>query len=236
MSFIDRREIKIVLSYLRLVCDINDDEAFEYIYNRPNRYLGQSFLQEVKRTARKEKMSLYCAMFRVSRTNWKVKNSVNSIHATIKSISEAKYKTVADMIADLRETLNLDSYVSKDLCDNDDSRTDNLNTLQRMASNYNDAKRFISFMMKFSKEKKHDPNSVQLMTIHKSKGLEFPIVFVAGVNQGLLPHEKSENIDEEKRLMYVAITRAEKILHISSTEQYNGRESKESDFVGFMFD
>ncbi len=74
------------------------------------------------------------------------------------------------------------------------------------------------------------------MTIHKSKGLEFPIVFVAGVNQGLLPHEKSENIDEEKRLMYVAITRAEKILHISSTEQYNGKESKESDFVALIFD
>ena len=90
--------------------------------------------------------------------------------------------------------------------------------------------------MRFSKEKKHDPNSVQLMTIHKSKGLEFPIVFVAGVNQGLLPHEKSDNIDEEKRLMYVAITRAEKILHISSTKQYNGKESQESDFVAFMFD
>ena len=236
MSFIDRREIKIVLSYLRLVCDINDDEAFEYIYNRPNRYLGQSFLQEVKRTARKEKMSLYCAMFRVSRTNWKVKNSVNSIHAVIKSISESKYKTVADMIADLRESLNLDSYVSKDLCENDDSRTDNLNTLQRMASNYNDVKRFISFMMKFSKEKKHDPNSVQLMTIHKSKGLEFPIVFVAGVNQGMLPHEKNVNVDEEKRLMYVAITRAEKILHISSTEQYNGKECQESDFIAFLFE
>lgn len=236
MSFIDRREIKIVLSYLRLICDINDDEAFEYIYNRPNRYLGQSFLQEVKRTARKEKMSFYCAMFRVSRMNWKVKNAVNSIHATVKTISESKYKNVSDMITALREDLNLDSYVSKDLCENDDSRIENLNTLQRMAANYNDVKRFISFIMRFSKEKKHDPNSVQLMTIHKSKGLEFPIVFVAGVNQGLLPHEKNKNVDEEKRLMYVAITRAEKILHISSTEQYNGKESEESEFITYLFE
>ena len=236
MSFIDRREIKIVLSYLRLICDINDDEAFEYVYNRPNRYLGQSFLQEVKRTARKEKMSFYCAMFRVSRMNWKVKNAVNSIHATVKTISESKYKNVSDMIAALREDLNLDSYVSKDLCENDDSRIENLNTLQRMAANYNDVKRFISFIMRFSKEKKHDPNSVQLMTIHKSKGLEFPIVFVAGVNQGLLPHEKNKNVDEEKRLMYVAITRAEKILHISSTEQYNGKESEESEFIAYLFE
>lgn len=236
MSFIDRREIKIVLSYLRLIADINDDEAFEYIYNRPNRWLGSAFLQEVKRIARKDKMSLYCAMFKISKANWKYRNAVNSIYSTIKTISEGKYHTVADMIKELREYLNLDSYVSKDLCDDDDSRIENLNTLERMASNYTDAKRFLSFMLKFSKEKKNDPNSVQLMTIHKSKGLEFPIVFVAGVNQGLLPHEKNQNPDEEKRLMYVAMTRAEKILNISSTEQYNGKDADESEFIPFIFD
>lgn len=235
MSFIDRREIKIVLCYLRLICDINDDEAFEYIYNRPNRWLGQAFIQEVKRVARREKISLYCAMFKIGKANWKYKNAVNNIYATIRTVGDEKYSTVADMIKKLRDYLNLDSFVSKDLCENDDSRIENLNTLQRMASNYNDPKRFISFMMKFSKEKKTDPNSVQLMTIHKSKGLEFPIVFVAGVNQGLLPHEKNENPDEEKRLMYVAMTRAEKILNISSTEQYNGKEADESEFITFIF-
>lgn len=235
MSFIDRREIKIVLCYLRLICDINDDEAFEYIYNRPNRWLGQAFIQEVKRVARREKISLYCAMFKIGKANWKYKNAVNNIYATIRTVGDEKYSTVADMIKKLRDYLNLDSFVSKDLCENDDSRIENLNTLQRMASNYNDPKRFISFMMKFSKEKKTDPNSVQLMTIHKSKGLEFPIVFVAGVNQGLLPHEKNENPDEEKRLMYVAMTRAEKILNISSTEQYNGKEADESEFISFIF-
>lgn len=235
MSFIDRREIKIVLCYLRLICDINDDEAFEYIYNRPNRWLGQAFVQEVKRLARREKISMYCAMFTVSKANWRYKNAVNNIYATIKTVSDGEYKTVTDMIKSLRDYLNLDSYVSKDLCDNDDSRVENLNTLERMASNYNDPKRFISFMLKFSKEKKSDPNSVQLMTIHKSKGLEFPVVFVAGVNQGLLPHEKNENPDEEKRLMYVAMTRAEKILNISSTEQYNGKEADESEFISHIF-
>ena len=235
MSFIDRREIKIVLSYLRLICDINDDEAFEYIYNRPNRWLGQAFIQEVKKYARKDKMSFYCAMFKISKNNWKFKNAVNSIHTVINTISDKRYKTVADMIKDLRTILNLDSYVSKELCENDDSRIENLNTLERMASNYNDVKRFISFMLKFAKEKKSDPNSVQLMTIHKSKGLEFPIVFVAGVNQGILPHERNSNVDEEKRLMYVAITRAEKILNVSSTEYYNGKESTESDFISYLF-
>lgn len=235
MSFIDRREIKIVLCYLRLICNINDDEAFEYIYNRPNRWLGQAFVQEVKRLARREKISMYCAMFTVSKANWRYKNAVNNIYATIKTVGDGEYKTVANMIRNLRDYLNLDSYVSKDICDNDDSRVENLNTLERMASNYSDPKKFISFMTKFSKEKKNDPNSVQLMTIHKSKGLEFPIVFVAGVNQGILPHEKSENPDEEKRLMYVAMTRAEKILNISSTEQYNGKEADESEFISHIF-
>jgi len=235
LSFSDRKEIKIVLSYLRLVCDINDDEAFEYIYNRPNRFLGSQFLQEVKRAARKEKISLFCAMSRVIKTNWRYK-SANSIYGTVKQLSGNHYKTVADMIADLREILDLDSYVSKDLSENDDSKVENLNTLQSMASNYKDIKRFVSFMMKFAKEKKIDPNSVQLMTIHKSKGLEFPIVFVAGVNQGILPHGKNQNPDEEKRLMYVAITRAEKVLYVSSTQRYNGKEMDESDFISFLFD
>jgi DNA helicase-2/ATP-dependent DNA helicase PcrA len=234
MSFIDRREIKIVLCYLRLVCNGDDDEAFEYIYNRPNRWLGSAFLQEVKRIARKEKISLFSAMFKTT-SNWRYKNAVNNIYSTVKSIRDTEYKSVDKAIADLRKRLNLDSYVSKDLCENDDSKVENLNTLERMASNYSDIKRFISFMMKFAKEKKSNPNSVQLMTIHKSKGLEFPVVFVAGVNQGLLPHEKNQNQDEEKRLMYVAITRAEKILNISSTQQYNGKDVKESEFIPVLF-
>lgn len=235
VSFIDRREIKIVLSYLRLAADINDDEAFEYIYNRPNRWLSGAFLQECKRVARKEKISLYCAMFKISKTNWKYRNGVNSIHAAVKQVGEMDYKSVTELIKGLRVCLNLDSYVSKDLCDDDDSRIENLNTLERMASNYNDVKRFISFMTRFGKEKKNEPDSVQLMTIHKAKGLEFPIVFVAGVNDGVLPHRKNENVNEEKRLMYVAMTRAEQILNISSTERFGGDEAKVSEFINAIF-
>ena len=61
-------------------------------------------------------------------------------------------------------------------------------------------------------------------------------MFVAGVNQGILPHGKNQNPDEEKRLMYVAITRAEKVLYVSSTQRYNGKEMDESDFISFLFD
>ncbi len=234
-SFIDRNEIKTVLCYLRLICDINDDEAFEFVYNRPNRYLGKDFLRELKRIARKDNISLYCAMFKLCDTNWRYRNPVNSIHAVVKSISESNYKNVGCIIKDLREKLDLDSYVSKGTSDNDDSRVDNLNTLEHSASRYKDADKFIYGLSKLKKEKSKNANSVQLMTIHKSKGLEFPIVFVAGADQGLLPHAKNDNVDEEKRLMYVAITRAEKILNVSSTESYNGKDMQESDFVKYLF-
>ena len=235
ISFIDRKEIKIVISYLRLVCDINDDEAFEYIYNRPTRFLGYQFLQEVKRVARNEKSSLYCAMSKVIKSNFRYKNA-KEIYSIVNQLQAGDYKTVADMIKNMREILDLDSYVSKDLGDNDDSKIENLNTLQNMAVNYKDAKKFVAFLTKFTREKKVNKNSVKLMTIHKSKGLEFPIVFVAGVNQGLLPHEKNWDLNEEKRLMYVAITRAEKELYVSSTQFYNNREMTESEFVSYLFD
>ena len=228
MSFIDRKEIKLVLCYLRMIQDCNDDEAFEYIYNRPSRWLSNAFLQEVKNLARKESTSYYRAMFRVGEKNRKYLNGVNNIYGVLKDIQHRKYRSVAEMIQAIRRDLNLDSYVSKDLCDDDDSRIENMNSLERMAEN-------LAYINKFSKEKRTEPNSVQLMTIHKSKGLEFPIVFVAGVNQGMLPHGKNQNPDEEKRLMYVAMTRAEKILNISSTKEYGGKTIDESEFIPCIF-
>ena len=72
-----------------------------------------------------------------------------------------------------------------------------------------------------------------MMTIHKSKGLEFPVVFVVGVSNGLLPHAKSNNINEEKRLLYVALTRSEKELFISSPKYYNNKYLGTSDFLNY---
>lgn len=71
LSFVDRKEIKLILSYLRLINDNDDDEAFEYIYNKPNRYLGMQFIQDVKKIARKEGISLFRAAIKAGRLNWK---------------------------------------------------------------------------------------------------------------------------------------------------------------------
>lgn len=232
-SFIDRKEIKLVLSYLRLVCDVDDDETFEYIYNRPNRFLGNQFLRLVKQIARKEKISLYRAIPQAVELNWRYKNA-GAIRDVIERLKDKNYSAVSDIINDMRQILDLDSYVSKNFSENDDGEIDNLNTLQNIASKYKNVNQFLLFMLEFAKRKKASEDSVRLMTIHKSKGLEFPVVFIAGINQGLLPHEKNDDLDEEKRLMYVAITRAEKELYLSSTRFYNNKEMKESEFIKFL--
>lgn len=237
LSFVDRKEIKIILSYLRLAIDFDDDKAFEYIYNKPNRWLGKQFLDEVKREARKEKTSLYRAMFTIGRRNWKYKKGIDEICNLVNTLGSDHFKTVSDRIKYLRNAVNLDAFVSKDLCENDDNKTDNMNSLENMAKNYNELKRFVRYMQEFSKkdDEKQAENCVQLMTIHKSKGLEFPVVFIVGVSNNLLPHHRNENYNEEQRLMYVAITRAEKLLYISSTLFYNGKEAGDSKFIEQCF-
>lgn len=76
-----------------------------------------------------------------------------------------------------------------------------------------------------------DNDKVKLLTIHKSKGMEYPVVFIIGCNEEILPHYKNENVDDERRLFYVAITRAEKELYLSYVDLYNGQTKLISSFI-----
>lgn len=233
ISFVDRMEVKIVLSYLILSYDLSDKEAFQYIYNKPSRYLGKKFLDDVERV---KGYPLLEAMQIVSRSNKRYVTGVKSLSDTISCLRERRFATVKDQIAFLRKFIDLDSFVSREMGDSNNryDKVDNLNSLESMATLYASAEEFVS-AMKQTKMERENGNVVKLMTIHKSKGLEFPVVFLPGVNEGLLPHANNENINEERRLMYVAITRAEKELYISSTSQYRGKETAPSRFIKDLF-
>ena len=148
-----------------------------------------------------------------------------------------KFNTVKDQIEYIRNRLNLDEYVSGEVSDDNNSydKIDNLNTLQDIAEDYVSTNEFVDYMSKLVVENKENDNAVKLMTIHKSKGLEYPVVFIVGVNENILPHHRNENLNEERRLMYVAITRAEKELFISSTEQYGKNKTNPSLFIKELF-
>jgi DNA helicase-2/ATP-dependent DNA helicase PcrA len=237
-TFTDRKEIKIILSYLLLADNLNDNESFEYVYNKPNRWLGKKFLDEVSTIAKNKKMSLYCAMFKIDRRNWKFKKGIDEICTVINHLRETEFKSVKYQIKYLRDKLKIDEYVSSDINEDqiDSDKIENLNSLEHIASKYKDVKSFIDYINSLSKENNKKQNGVLLMTIHKAKGLEFPVVFLVGLNQGILPHRLNDNINEEMRLTYVAITRAESELYCSSTKSMYGKSMDESQFVKLMFD
>jgi DNA helicase-2/ATP-dependent DNA helicase PcrA len=134
-----------------------------------------------------------------------------------------------------------EKYILGEDEEEESSRMENISTLKFVLSQYSNVKDFLDYIELMTSKAKHSIDGVQLMTIHKSKGLEFPVCYVVGANDGTLPHfrsiEDTESgakpfaIEEERRLLYVAITRAESECYISSSVSFNGRPNPASRFV-----
>lgn len=228
-------EIMLLLSYLKLSLYENDNQSFEYLYNKPNRWLDKKFLQEVHDNSVKRNVSYYSAMITIDRRNWRFKNGIDEIYEVINRLQNKRFNNVGEMIKYLRERLDIDAYVSKGKISDDGGYTEqieNMNAFENIAGQYASLNEFLSYINNMGREiNSNNLNRVRLLTIHKSKGLEYPVVFIIGCNDNLLPHEKSNDIDDEKRLFYVAITRAEKELFLSSTLSYNSRTYFPSPFI-----
>ena len=233
--FTEQMEIKLILSYLRLSVYENDDESFMFLYNKPNRWLNKKFLEETKENSIKRNVSLYNAMFTIDRRNWRFKNGIDEIHEVINYLQNKKYKNVGELVHYLRERLDIDTFVTKGKQSDDGKYTEqieNLNSFEEMCANYTTIKDLITYLDKMNKDMENiKKDSVKLLTIHKSKGMEFPVVFIIGCNDGILPHAKSDDLYDEKRLLYVAITRAEKELYMSYADLSNGGFKDVSPFI-----
>ena len=228
-------EIALLLSYLKLSLYENDNQSFANLYNKPNRWLDKKFLQEVHDNSVRRNTSYYSAMMTIDRRNWRFKNGIDEIYEVINHLQNKRFSNVGEMIKYLRARLDIDDYVSKGKISDDGGYTEqieNMNAFENIASQYVSLNDFLSYANTIGQEiNSSNLNKVNLLTIHKSKGLEYPVVFIIGCNDNLLPHEKSNDIDDEKRLFYVAITRAEKDLFLSSTLSYNSRTYLPSPFV-----
>lgn len=234
-TLIELPEIILLLSYLKLSLYENDNQSFEYIYNKPNRWLDKKFLQEVHNNSIRKNISYYSAMMTIDRRNWRFKNGIDEIYEVINYLQNKRFHNVGEMVKYLRARLNIDEYISKGKFSDDGGYTEqieNINAFENIANQYASLNEFLIYMNNIKKElDSMSLNRVNLLTIHKSKGLEYPVVFIIGCNDNLLPHEKSNDIDDEKRLFYVAITRAEKELYLSSTTSYNSKVYYPSPFL-----
>lgn len=230
MSFFERKEIKDVLSYLRFFVNHEDEVNLFRIINTPRRGIGRSTIGILNEIARQKGCSLFEAM--KSALSYGVSSSA-SLSEFI-SLCERQKKTLlspmgklASKVRSLLEEIDYFSYLKSE------SKSENafhfkqknieqlLLSLQTWQENFGgslyDYLNRISLILRSDNES--EEGRVNLLTIHAAKGLEFPVVFIAGAEEGLLPHERSVEeggMEEERRLFYVAITRAKEKLLISS--------------------
>ncbi len=239
LGFYGRKEIRDILSYLRLV-EYDEDDAFRRVYNVPSRYLGKVFLREVEQMAGKSGCSLLKAATNATTSQFSksyMKRNAAKLSDTIWALRDRRLGTSPnDMVRVTREWTGYDDYVSSSEVEEspDNSRIANLDELQSVAARFETLKKFLIFtetMQKTGVSNEDNKGCVELLTLHRAKGLEWNTVFIAGVSQRLLPHHLAESLEEERRLMYVGITRAEEWLYLCSLKSYQGRALEESQFL-----
>jgi DNA helicase-2/ATP-dependent DNA helicase PcrA len=240
MRFFERAEIKDTLAYLRLVANRDDDAAFERAVNTPARGIGERSLSEVRQRARGEALSLWQAARCVIGENMLVARSRNALAGFV-ALVEALAGEIAEL--PLQEKIDhvlarsgLRAHYAAESKGTLDSRTENLDELVSVASRFvqrddDEASAALSELVAFLSyaaleagegQAQAGEDGVQLMTLHSAKGLEFPLVFLAGMEEGLFPSgkslEESGRLEEERRLAYVGITRARQKLVLSYAE------------------
>ena len=235
LKFYDRKEIKDAIAYLKVIYNNDDSQSLKRIINVPKRAIGETTLKHLQEYADANDLSLFSAIL-----------DVDNIE-TIKSGTASKLKDFAGLILKLKEAesrYSLPEFLSLVLeksgylrelqasgTDEDAVRIENLQELVNVANEFepeeldNSLGEFLAQVSLVSDIDSLDEiaNNVTLMTLHASKGLEFPIVFLAGCDEGIFPSARCSNslseLEEERRLMYVGVTRAETKLYLTTAKR-----------------
>ena len=228
-KFYQRREIKDVIAYFNLIVNIKDDLSFERIMNVPRRGIGETSINTLKREARDLGLSMYeyikCIDSHESQAPRKSINALKSMiiiidktRENVEKNEEAFVKPLEDMLA----SFDYYNYLLKE--DDGDERCENVRALFEDLRHYlqvNPEASFSNYLQNIALLSSQDEmitgSFVSMMTVHTAKGLEYPIVFIVRVNDGVFPHIRSQiesgylGLEEERRLFYVAMTRAMKL-------------------------
>ena len=242
-KFYDRKEIKDVLAYLRVLYNPFDDLSLLRIINVPKRSIGATTVAKLQDYARANGTSLFMTLTQlhlVDTIKGKTKEKLEEFGILIFTlVAEMEDKTVLDILESILDRTGYLAQLEESTDPQDQARAENIGELLSVAKDFQDTNptgtvedfleqvALVNDVDSFEQEE----SKVTLMTLHAAKGLEFPIVFLGGLEEGLFPHSRTlmnpEEIEEERRLAYVGITRAEKELYISSatTRTVFGRTS-----------
>ncbi len=230
MKFYARKEVKDMLSYLRLCLNPHDDVAFRRVVNAPLRGLGKGTLEKLERAALDYSCSLYTAALQLIRSNALGGRIEHKLYGFISIFekSEKTYQSLNQLYVDLLDSTAYVAGLKKENTEESRSRVNNLEELQsaieQFEKTYTGNTPLQAFLEKVSlasepTDTNMESDAVVFMTLHLSKGLEFDNVFIVGNEEGLFPSFQStgeeEAVEEERRLFYVGMTRAKKNLFIS---------------------
>lgn len=251
-SFFDKAEIRDILSYLRIVANEDDDPAFIRAATTPRRGIGQATLQVLGQFAAEQKLSLFAAVSPLALTDRLPERQLEPLRVFVQFIGRIQQRAdrveseqeghdtaVSELLDELLRAIDYERYLY-DMFDERPAQTRWENVLELITwlkskaaddeLSLNDLVQRVALITMLERGEDDDPDAVKLSTLHASKGLEYPHVFLVGVEEGLLPHigRDDEDIDpdkeadilaqriqEERRLMYVGITRAQRSLRLS---------------------
>lgn len=246
VRFFERQEIKDALAYLRLMNNRQDDASFERVVNTPTRGIGQRTLELVRQIARERRMSMWNAASTAVSEKLLNSRAANAITGFSNMINQLALKTSEMELSEQTDYVithsGLLAMYQNEKGEKAEARVDNLQELITATRqfvpdpNSEELSDLVAFLSHAALEAgdnqaEEDESAVQLMTLHSAKGLEFPVVFLVGVEEGMFPSQQSaedaDRLEEERRLAYVGMTRAMSKLYMCHAESRRlyGKES-----------
>jgi DNA helicase-2/ATP-dependent DNA helicase PcrA len=235
-KFYDRKEIKDILAYLRLVANPNDDISLTRVINVPKRGIGSSSVDKIANFGLRHDMSMYEALASIDLigVSPKITKAASEFRNLISGYTQMQeYLSVTELVEEILEKTGYREMLKAEKSIEAESRLENLEEFLSVTKNFeenSEDKSLIGFLTDLALvadiDKLDDDGSksdaVVLMTLHSAKGLEFPVVFLIGLEEGVFPHSRSlaepEEMEEERRLMYVGCTRAEEQLFMTNAQ------------------
>lgn len=235
-KFYDRKEIKDMLAYLRLISNPDDDISLRRIINVPKRGIGSSSVDKIADFAAMHDLSLYQALDSIELIGLspKITKSAREFRDFIRNYTQMQeFLSVTELVEEILEKSGYREMLKAEKSLEAQSRLENLDELLSVTKNFEEVsedKSLVAFLTDLAlvadidsmDEEVEKADSIVLMTLHSAKGLEFPVVFLIGMEEGVFPHSRSlmeeAEMEEERRLAYVGITRAEQSLFLTNAQ------------------
>jgi len=237
IKFYDRKEIKDILAYLRVVANPDDDISLERIINVPKRGVGATSVSRIQEYALMHGLSLFQALEEIEQVgvSARVVNTLTDFREMVRNFNQMQdYLSVTELVEEILDKSGYRDMLKAEKTIEAQSRLENIDEFLSVTQSFekqSDDKSLIAFLTdlaliadidQIDQEEEAAKDAVVLMTLHSAKGLEFPVVFLIGMEEGVFPHSRSlmddAEMEEERRLAYVGITRAEEELYLTNAE------------------